>query len=389
MCNNNNFDNINDHYNCKYEFEHFKIHSFNKSIIDILCIEPDQDRRLELENKFIIDFKTAYPYGLNDRVNNLSITSFKDKLCIYKSFFKTNSMSLPKTNRVRSKNRNNRRLDMNEFLDDIFKNSCNKSRFVKYIKGKIFGLSRRKAKILIPFIKKFKFNNSHFKDIIIDLVKFKANVDNLEDKIQFDSYLVVEFSHKYIDLLNIPKILNNKELKNIFPRKETYPKLSFKYSRTLGSISFNYAKFSKNLSTENIDNYPCNCNFSNFKDNTLNHVVTGNLEILDDPELVNIFKYGSNFRLTPRFECDNIKNEIRNGVSEYIDRLSFKLHIHCGFFSEWKTLLLNLIDSKIVETANIYPSTVNMTVFVNKVRNIQEKYVIMPVDKASNNFGFI
>ena len=67
MCNNNIFDDNNNSYNSsKHEFEHFKLHPFNKAIIDILHIEPDHDRRLELENKFIIDLKTAYPYGLND-----------------------------------------------------------------------------------------------------------------------------------------------------------------------------------------------------------------------------------------------------------------------------------------------------------------------------------
>ena len=68
LCNNNIFDdkNNNNYNSSKYEFEHFKIRSFNKAVIDILHIEPDHDRRLELENKFIIDQRTAYPYGLND-----------------------------------------------------------------------------------------------------------------------------------------------------------------------------------------------------------------------------------------------------------------------------------------------------------------------------------
>ena len=150
------------------------MHPFNKAVIDILCIEPDHDRRLELENKFIINFKTAYPYGLNDRVNNISVTSVKNSLCIYRSFFKENSVSIPKTNRVRSKNRNNKYVDMNVFLNDICTNSIGKSDLIKYVKGRILGLSRTKAKVLISFLKNFKFSNSHIKELIIDLVKFKT-----------------------------------------------------------------------------------------------------------------------------------------------------------------------------------------------------------------------
>ena len=105
--------------------------------------------------------------------------------------------------------------------------------------------------------------------------------------------------------------------------------------------------------------------------------------------MIRIFKYGSKFRLTPRLDTDKIVNDIRNSVNEYIDKLSYKLHVHNGYFSEWKALLLSLINSKIAQTVNIFPSTTNMVVFKNKLKNIQDKYVIMPVDKANNNFGFI
>ena len=176
---------------------------------------------------------------------------------------------------------------------------------------------------------------------------------------------------------------------NAFPSKETYPKISFKYCPTLGSLSFNYAKFSKSLSTVDVNEYPCDCNNSIFKDNTHNHIITGNLEILADPELIHIFNYGSKFRLTPRFDVDKIKKDFRNSVNEYVDKLSYKLHVHTGYFSEWKTLLFDLIDSKITQTINIFPKTTNMTIFKNKLKIIQNKYVIMPVDKAGNNFGFI
>ena len=389
LCNNNIFDN--DSYNSsKFEFEHFKIHSFSKAIIDILCIEPDHDRRLELENNFIIRLKTAYPYGLNDRVNNISVSSVKDKLCIYQSFFQNNSTSIPKTNRVRSANRINRYIDFDEFLNEVCTDSFKKSNFIKYIKGKILGLSRQKAKVLINVLKNFKFTYSHIKDLIIDLVKFKTNLLNInENPSSFDSYLIIEFSHKYVDLLNIPQILQDKELIEAFPRKDTYPKISFRYCRTLGSITFNHTKISKGLLTDDIAQYPWYCFNSNFKDNTLNHVVSGDLNILEDHELISIFKYGSKFRLTPHFDMNKIKDEIRHSINEYVEKLSYRLHLHSGFFSEWKTLLLKLIDSKMLHTLNIFPSTTNMGTFINKIKNIQSKYVIMPVDKAGNNFGFV
>ena len=61
----------------KYEFEHFKMHSFKQAKINILAIIDDYNRRIELENFYILKYKTAYPYGLNGRVNNISITAIR------------------------------------------------------------------------------------------------------------------------------------------------------------------------------------------------------------------------------------------------------------------------------------------------------------------------
>ena len=138
---NNNRDYIQSKFGC----EHFKIHSFSKVKIDILDIESDHNKRLELENKYIIKFKTAYPFGLNDRVNNTSVSCVKDKLCIYQNYFNNNSLSTPKTNRIRSKNRTNKYIDMELFLEEINNHSFNKSNAIKFIKSRILGLKDSKA----------------------------------------------------------------------------------------------------------------------------------------------------------------------------------------------------------------------------------------------------
>ena len=103
----------------------------------------------------------------------------------------------------------------------------------------------------------------------------------------------------------------------------------------------------------------------------------------------NIFRFGSKFRLIPELNKDKIKEEIRNDVGEFIYKISFKLNIYLGYFSEWKSKLLKMIFDRIASVENIFPSTTNFRQFSNKIKMLQDKYVIMPVDKASNNFGFI
>ena len=157
---------------------------------------------------------------------------------------------------------------------------------VKYLKGKILGLKKSKCKANIEYVRNFKFKYSMIKDLIWDLLKFKLNEDILHTKLnEFKSYLVIDFSHKYIDLINISQLLHDPHLVNLFPIKETYPKVSFRYSPTIGSFIFNYVKFSKEVRVDNINNYPCTCETNRFKDAVHNHVVTGSLDIIDDIEI--------------------------------------------------------------------------------------------------------
>ena len=60
-----------------------------------------------------------------------------------------------------------------------------------------------------------------------------------------------------------------------------------------------------------------------------------------------------------------------------------------GHFNEWKSKLLELLRYKINITPNTFSSTINQRTLKNKIKDIQNRFIIMPVDKANNNFGFI
>ena len=375
----------------KYEYEHFKLHPFNHAKIRILDITDNYHTRLELENLYIIKYKTAYPYGLNDRVNNISVTAIKEETCIYKEIFSNITFTSVRSVRRRSNNKRNMYIDFNEFINNIDKAITSSNNIVGYVKGKILGLKRSKAKVFVKYVKDFKFTYDLIKDLVLDLLKFKLNNQNLlEHNVnKYDSFLVIDFIHKYMDTLNIAQLIHNEALVSCFPIKETYPKISFKYSQTLGSMAFNYAKFSKELHIENIEQYECECDNSEFKDEFHNHIVTGNLNVMGDNELVNIFNFGSKFRLIPRLNIQDIITNINNSVNVYIHRLSFRFNINIGYFNEWKTKFLEIIRNKIAITPNTFPPTVNPHNFRNKIKEVQNKFIIMPVDKASSNFGFI
>ena len=162
-----------------------------------------------------------------------------------------------------------------------------------------------------------------------------------------------------MDALNIAQLIHNLELISSFPLKETYPKISYKYSQTIGSMIFNYAKFSKELLIENLEQYECECENNIFKDEFHNHIVTGTINVVEDSELINILKYGSECTLIPKLNIRNIFANINDRINVYIRRLSFNCNLNIGYFNEWKTKLLETIRNKIAVTPNTFSCTAN------------------------------
>ena len=103
----------------RYEFEHFKLHPFNHAKIKILDVIDDYNNRIELENLYIIKYKTVYPYGLNDRVNNISVTAIKNETCIHKEIFSNITFDATRSIRRRGSNKINMYIDFNELVNDI------------------------------------------------------------------------------------------------------------------------------------------------------------------------------------------------------------------------------------------------------------------------------
>ena len=68
----------------------------------------------------------------------------------------------------------------------------------------------------------------------------------------------------------------------------------------------NHAKFAKESQIEDIDQYHCGWSDSTYKVEFHNHIVTGNLNILEDNDLINIFIIDFKYRVIPRLDIENI-----------------------------------------------------------------------------------
>lgn len=385
--------NFGKHNKYDFELEHFQKHSFSKIEITILEVKHELSERLDLENLYICKQKTLYPYGLNTKFNGNC--NFENNSSIYGKFRVFEDFA-----RHGVKIRGKRGSKIMKFESDLVKlfrefnqgeiSSC----LIRFIKQGIF---MTKNKALNWFIKDklgaIKFKDKQVKEVIIDLIKFKLKKDNLYSNTELkNENLVISFLNKKYDHLGFRDIISNNE--NSFPlKKHCKVRIAFKYEKPLRNIICNYNYYSKNLQELSEDDCVCEQEkLSEFKNEFYGHIITGNLNIIENPELRKLMLFGSKFRaekfLSYNKSVDIFVKELNifivkiakiyswpfEGFMEWKLKViaDFKLHLK-GLFENWKDNL----------TQDSY--TINKKLR-DEIKYLKSQFIITVVDKSDGNF---
>ena len=175
------------------------------------------------------------------------------------------------------------------------------------------------------------------------------------------------------------------------------------FSRTLpakvSSYAFNYSKFLRNTtSTELRALYEqcCNCHKSQYKDAHHKHIVTGNLEALDNPYLESLFRHGASHR---QITDSSITSPIKQCIEALQSLLALLRRKHKELLDE--SILSTIYDKEydnIVKVISHYvrnkdtviiKPTEDRNIAQNHLRTIHQKFILVPIDKASNTIGII
>ena len=97
---------------------------------------------------------------------------------------------------------------------------------------------------------------------------------------------------------NLPGILNQWDLKHSLPgnlNNKNNPIITYKFSKTLGQMKFNYNLILKKFDKDGNWKPVCNCEqFLSFVNSTYKHIITGDLEIIKQLDLQSIMEMGLN-----------------------------------------------------------------------------------------------
>ena len=128
--------------------------------------------------------------------------------------------------------------------------------------------------------------------------------------------------NKYVEDIGLSRILKDHASSQLFPAHGhiATPSVSFKYLPSITSKVTYYRKTNdENLVTDSLSG---DCSSSTFKDQHHNHIVSGNLDIIQNEELRSLLKKGLNYRDQAPPNKQKAFSAVKEAVDNYIKKKS-------------------------------------------------------------------
>ena len=137
----------------------------------------------------------------------------------------------------------------------------------------------------------------------------------------------------------------------------------------------------------------CSCSSSTYLYSPAGHVVTGNLNIVENLKLRDIISKGPKYREPTTFSWKYHFKLVMDSVDDYARRWAKQKEIELDSLSEWIKSFRHLLKRRMYmacRSINNKPKSVFSDTDVTKhLADLHNRYVIVPADKASNNVVFV
>ena len=199
-------------------------------------------------------------------------------------------------------------------------------------------------------------------------------------------------------MLNLPALLRDRELISLVPYgfKVKKPTVCYSSVRSISKNVYNYNQFSKDFVPS--DAKICCCKdsaYAEYVNKDVGHVATGNINIFSNKKLIDVVKHGPDFREPVNVCFDKLAEDLLSGLPCFIEKWAHMEKAPVIMFNAWVETFKTMIGNSISELKIKYPSRINCrSVFkdpdvISTLDDIQSKFIICPVDKATKNFAIV
>lgn len=373
--------------------QHFNnVHSISDvriRVIHKLSDSCDKANRINAENFWIHQLITIFPFGLNNKVKGFQGLASEMKEISdsnLKHFF---SNPLP-VNKKKKKSKNNkapnRTIPSNPSTNIAEHDEIRKlpSLYSSWKKSQMDGIStniQNSNSVLIRLA-----------SIILSKIKKSRGKENISEKKPI--YIQVEFFNNALEKLGLRNIIYDSKIERILNIKKSGYKIVTTFILPKNNfVRFtNYNNILRILDKETLTNClknSCNCNLSNFQDVTLNHIVTGDINVISCPKMAAQFLNGAKYRQNCFIDINKFRGILYKYGTDIINKFAAKIKDNTIQLirDEVTSRLIEIGEQrwkKEIKTDKIIPDN-----YIGRLKNIDNNFIITNVDKASNNFAFI
>jgi len=357
-------------------------------------IEGSTAIRRYREDYWMKELRTIYPYGLNERCREGDSKRIKNIYNLYPKL-KRKHISTNQTKKFKSFNP----YKICEYIVKL----CNNRKTWMYMVHKFINtFNTKQSEILYNYIQKNNTNiNDRIRKMVNDILYYKFG--DIRDETKQVSKkncpqlrMKIPFLSKGVELLNLEQIMNSKKLDETLPSfiEIRKPCLLYTYLPPIRNKVFNYDDALNNIS--NYDDINCSCSNSKFCNNKVGHIITGDLDFVNNSKLRELFGYGTSYRIPKSNNWNKIYEKLCIAVDECLATWCKKEHVDIQVLLDWKHTLLQHVQDRIntlrmkYKSKSMYANNDMVDLFndkeVNHALNIlHENYVVVNADKASNN----
>lgn len=376
---------------------HFNLpnHTFDNLKIQFIENVLDESIILERELFWIKTLQTISPFGLNDNISgfgNVSMLGTETAPHFSAPFNVIRKVRSHGHRKPKSKN-NKSFVDLYNLLlqtDGTFK-----------LRVFLFGLSLSNLKLLNDTLGKitttFNYNEKRCSGIIKAIAYFRLYkpVQTIAINNAKRLYLNLKFHNKGFDHINLSSIFYSKCVTNLIPpnfKLQEPPLISYRLTKPIRSTILNYRQTLENFSI--YKTIPaCECSFSSYIYSPIGHVITGDLNFIQNNEVKQLFSKGPNYREPTFINWKLCQDEIFRALDKFIIKWCRSEKAPKNSLTPWVKHIKYLVTRRICNLKSRFyytsESVLNKSHVQSYILDLHKNYVVTVADKAANNLVFI
>lgn len=377
------------------------------------AMHPQRVRIHEREMFWIKTMRTAYPYGLNDQLDQQNQYTTLEEMFTPIAPERIRWKKAPEQRKVRKSPKP--KFVAKEVFDAMLSTIKRSHYWIRNIRVQLDATRHRKLRVLHTHISNVLHDspNALTKQVailVLEMIDHRTRSRSYDvlPKSSPEVIWKIFFDNTGFNDLHLERILHTPELEKLMPRTEPdtptiCPTIVYTYHKTIRNKLFNYKKVVEKLTrvdlelhqTEALTQAHCKCQerHPNLCDSTHHHVITGDFSIIKNDKLRQLFHYGPQFRERTVIDWDEVQQQTFLQLDATVESLAKKTKRGIHEFEPWKEKLTQLINARLTLLRSrawpIYTSVFDDPDALRCLRDLQEHFVIAPADKASGNIILI